>query len=160
METSFKPHPRNSGFTTIELVITLILIGILAITVLPRFFRGGFAEISLREQLLSRLHLVQTQAMNHYQDCFFLQINSDNYFSGELATNGDCLKTIDVLEEVSFSNELTVTQGIIRFDGMGRVRLGLSEPRLCSQFPCIISVQGEETHTIVIESEGYIHAPL
>ncbi|WP_137673628.1 type II secretion system protein [Agarivorans sp. Toyoura001] len=158
METSFKPHPRNSGFTTIELVITLILIGILAITVFPRFFRGGFAEISLREQLLSRLHLIQTQAMNHYQDCFFLQINSENYFSGELATNGNCLSTIDVLEEVSFSSDLNVSQGVIRFDGLGRVRL--ADSSLCSQFPCIISVQGEETHTIVIESEGYIHAPL
>ncbi|GDY26479.1 MSHA biogenesis protein MshC [Agarivorans sp. Toyoura001] len=139
-------------------MITLILIGILAITVFPRFFRGGFAEISLREQLLSRLHLIQTQAMNHYQDCFFLQINSENYFSGELATNGNCLSTIDVLEEVSFSSDLNVSQGVIRFDGLGRVRL--ADSSLCSQFPCIISVQGEETHTIVIESEGYIHAPL
>ncbi len=139
-------------------MITLILIGILAITVLPKFFRGGFAEISLREQLLSRLHLVQTQAMNHYQDCFFLQINIDNYFSGELSTDGSCANTSPPLEAVTYSNDLLVSQGTIRFDGMGRVRL--ADSSLCSQFPCIISVEGDDTHTIIIESEGYIHAPL
>ncbi|MPW28389.1 prepilin-type N-terminal cleavage/methylation domain-containing protein [Agarivorans sp. B2Z047] len=151
-------HPKTSGFTIIELVITLILIGILAITVLPKFFRGGFAEISLREQLLSRLHLVQTQAMNHYQDCFFLQVNTDNYFSGELSTDGSCANTSPPLEAVSYSSDLLVSQGTIRFDGMGRVRL--ADSSLCSQFPCVISVEGDDTHTIIIESEGYIHAPL
>ncbi|WP_406609611.1 type II secretion system protein [Agarivorans sp. JK6] len=158
MELPRVPHPKPSGFTIIELVITLILIGILAITVLPKFFRGGFAEISLREQLLSRLHLVQTQAMNHYQDCFFLQVNTDNYFSGELSTDGSCANTSPPLEAVSYSSDLLVSQGTIRFDGMGRVRL--ADSSLCSQFPCVINVEGDDTHTIIIESEGYIHAPL
>ncbi|MEE1675404.1 type II secretion system protein [Agarivorans aestuarii] len=158
MELPRIPHSKHSGFTIIELVITLILIGILAITVLPKFFRGGFAEISLREQLLSRLHLVQTQAMNHYQDCFFLQIDSESYFSGELSTNGNCVNSSPPLQVVSYSDELLVSQGTIRFDGLGRVRL--ADSSLCSQFPCVISVEGDDTHTIIIESEGYIHAPL
>ncbi|MGY5452041.1 pilus assembly FimT family protein [Agarivorans sp. MS3-6] len=151
------PHPRHSGFTLVELVITLILIGILAITVVPKFFRSGFAELTLREQLLSRLHLVQTQAMNHYQDCFFLQIDSNYYFSGELAPSGSCISSISELEDVSFSDELQVSQGVIKFDGLGRVRL--ADSSLCSQFPCQINVQGDALERIIIESEGYIHAP-
>ncbi len=146
----------TTGFTLVELVITLILIAILAVTAAPKFFRGGFAEASLQAQLLSRLQLVQTQAMNHYQDCFFLAIETNRYYSGRIDSANTCISAADLLEPVVFS-DIQVSQGRVYFDGLGRVRL--AESSLCSAFPCVINLAGQENRQIIIESEGYIHAP-
>lgn len=151
-----RPHCRYTGFTLVELVITLILIAILAVTVAPKFLRSGVDELSLREQLVSRLQLVQTQAMNHYQRCFFLQISAHSYYSGEVDSSGRCRDQPIGPTTVEFSERLTVSQGKLVFDGMGRVIL--ADSSLCRRLPCRITIQGEQRQAIVIEAEGYIHA--
>ncbi|WP_439037765.1 pilus assembly FimT family protein [Agarivorans sp. QJM3NY_25] len=163
MHIPLRPHCRYTGFTLVELVITLILIAILAVTVAPKFLRSGVDELSLREQLVSRLQLVQTQAMNSYPDennnhqrCFFLQIDAHSYYSGEIDTSGRCRDQPIGPTTVEFSERLTVSQGKLVFNGMGRVIL--ADSSLCRRLPCRITIQGEQSQAIVIEAEGYIHA--
>lgn len=154
MASLIKTHPKYSGFTLIELVITLILIGIIAVSVSPKFFRGGFTEQSLRSQLLSRLQLLQTQSMNHYANGYCLQIDASVFYSG-IYSGGSCVQ-LSGSESVSIDASLSVSEGRLVFDNLGRVVSASSS--LCSALPCTLSISGSEILQLQIESQGYIHA--
>ena len=57
---------NSRGFTLIELIITIVLIGVLAVTVVPRFF-GSAAEDAymLRDRTLAMMRAVQLEAMHN-----------------------------------------------------------------------------------------------
>ncbi|WP_417581141.1 GspH/FimT family protein [Nitrincola sp.] len=87
METGFLclfPSPRNrrcQGFTLVELILVLVLLGVLSAVVLPRFTSNGYAEYGYTEELASALRFAQqsavaantpitlTLASNHYRIC-------------------------------------------------------------------------------------------
>ena len=55
---------NNKGFTLIELIVVIILIGILAVTVAPKFEgTAGYEAHTHRAQLISALRLTQQRAM-------------------------------------------------------------------------------------------------
>ena len=52
------------GFTLIELIIVIIILGILSVTVMPKFFTSkGFSEYAYRTDVIAKLRLIQTKAM-------------------------------------------------------------------------------------------------
>ena len=60
----FLPFAATRGFTLIELVVMILIIGILALTVLPRW-RGnsGFEERAFRDELVASLRYAQKSAI-------------------------------------------------------------------------------------------------
>ena len=57
---------RNRGFTIIELVTVMVIVGVLAITVMPSFSAGtGFQAVTFNEQLRAALRLAQKTAVSH-----------------------------------------------------------------------------------------------
>lgn len=167
----------TSGFTLIELAVTLILLGILSATVIPRFFTSsGFEEYAYRTEVISTLRALQLRAMQ--------QIDADDLTLGDLNGIEACdiahivLVTEDklgmpndcdanpsfmagwdpeeqgelgvLIENDNVSFDATAVGFFFSFDQMGR-------PVGCSPI-CDIVIQGEENLTIRIENEGYIHA--
>jgi MSHA pilin protein MshC len=143
------PHPK--GFSLIELVVVMVLLGILAVTLLPRFFTSsGTAEYGYRDQALAVLRLIQLQAMQCTDSSSSLcppqqlQLASDR-----LGSSGDCRNDArhlciaerdPVILSASFSS--------LSFDSMGR-------PFGCTG-ACMMQVQGSTSLGVCIESEGYI----
>lgn len=65
IERSPKPKPSaTSGFTIVELIVTMVIIGILAVVVLPRFdVLGGFDEIGYRDKVKATLEYARKSAV-------------------------------------------------------------------------------------------------
>ena len=70
---------NNYGFTLIELIVVVILISIMAVTVLPKFFTSnGFEEFTYRDELITKLRAIQLRSMQQTTDtvCHQIQIQS------------------------------------------------------------------------------------
>lgn len=171
------------GFTLIELVTVIILIGILAVAVLPKFDgTASYEAHAHRSQLISALRLTQQRAMQQTDSndgyCHQLIFDNDSNISRygvpdrldcsitTFASNWQADATgfeVDVKYQVSFSIQGKNNPSGITFNSMGRpvVNGTISNPTISNNCAggCIINVQsGVETLKIKIESEGYVHA--
>ncbi|MBB1425626.1 type II secretion system protein [Shewanella sp. SG44-2] len=157
-----RQHSIQAGFTLVELVTTIILLGILAVAVLPRLMSdSSFSAYSLRSEFISELRHVQLKAIQNTDQCYQIDVTSSGYtlrhFSGR-AVNV-CINQVRIEQQQSFSGNahIALTSNAsqafsITFDSLGRM---LSPA--CSGH-CFNAV-ADETLAIAVESEGYIYAP-
>jgi prepilin-type N-terminal cleavage/methylation domain-containing protein len=67
---------RPGGFTLVELVVVMILLGILSAVALPRFAdTGAFLEVFLRDGLLASARLSQRAALSHHASSIQWQLS-------------------------------------------------------------------------------------
>lgn len=162
----------NHGFTLVELVTVLILIGILAVNVLPRFQgTSGYESHTHRAQLIAALRLTQQRAMQQTDsedDNYCNQIVLETTRYG-VPNRTDCTKTTFgsgwKAEKDATGHEVAARYNI-EFSILGKTNPQISfnwlgKPLDDCENGCIIDVtntETDETKSIVIESEGYIHA--
>jgi MSHA pilin protein MshC len=152
---------QHRGFTLIELIVVLVLIGVLAVSVVPRFFdTSGTSEYLYRDQALNILRRVQMQAMQCTTSCSTTGVtvpgrNPVRPDSGWLYAGIDncagsnasylCIKPSEsnvYFDKVGFNVQLS-------FDNQGRPS--------CNGGSCTITINGAVNLDICIEAEGYIH---
>jgi len=167
------------GFTIIELITVIILIGILAVAVLSKFDgTASYEAHSHRAQLISALRLTQQRAMQQTNSGYCHQIVFDddiNVSRYGVPNRLNCAITsfagfvpkwqpdatgleVDSKFQVSFAIKDKTNPSAIIFDGMGRP---VDNPDIINDCAggCTINVNSsDETLQIKIEPEGYIHA--
>lgn len=153
---SVKNSKAVYGFTLIELIVVLIIISIMAVTVLPKFFGStGYQEYTYQAEVITKLRSIQIRAMQQ-TDPTSTQCHTIVVTATALGVPEKC--DLNLAEgwqgettSVVIQPEHTVTfdfpSGNFSFDGMGRPS--------CSS--CSISVKGDSTLSVVIEPEGYIY---
>ncbi|WP_114327450.1 type II secretion system protein [Candidatus Colwellia aromaticivorans] len=162
-----KPIECN-GFTMIELIVVIMMIAIMAVTVLPKFFTSnGFEEYTYRDELIIKLRAIQLRTMQQTNNgtCRLIQIDSS--VIGLLATTPNATTcesnyagksttvTINANHNVSFTNSEGLSS--FNFSSLGRPEaLGCGD----ALTPCEITltVAGESSLAIKINHEGYIYA--
>ena len=145
---------HNYGFTLIELIVVLVLIGVLAVSLVPRFIDGsGTAEYLYRDQALNILRRVQMQALQCTScTAVGVRVLNDRLYSGSNSCVNDA--THLCIDERDRSNITLTKTGFniqLNFDASGRP-LGN-----CANSGCTVTVQGAVSLPICIEAEGYIH---
>jgi len=158
---------KKNGFTVIELVVVIIILGILSVTVVPKFFTSkGFEEYTYRNEIVSTLRAIQLRAMQQTSNnvCHTVWVTSsrlglvatdvgggcDNgtwHNAGAEVMNNHTGVQVDSGHAITFSLNGGTS---FSFDQMGR-------PVSCAA-NCEITVAGVESIKVRIESEGYIHA--
>ena len=176
---------KKSGFTLIELVIVIILLGILAATAIPKFIgNNGFETQTYRDQLLQLLKTVQQQAMSCDEACRegreanFYACNKVIIVAGSstepnrfgIPENCDDEATVFTLPD-SFNppqlgmSKTEASSNSIEFSVSNTAQpgviefnsLGIASGCDGNVLGCNISITGEQPLTIRIEPQGYIH---
>ena len=150
---------RQKGFTTIELIVVIILIGILAVTIIPKMqSTGGYEEITYQNETVTKLRSIQLRTMQDTSgsQCHDVLITGDKLgipddsCTSFLDNNLNSTTIVKIIEHaVNFQYAGGTTP--FSFDNLGR-------PVNCSS-PCQISIVGQEQTLIVaINAQGYIYA--
>ena len=181
MQNNLDESLKHRGFTLVELIVVIILIGILSVSVFSRFSgKSGFSEYTYQARLISALRNMQTRAMHDTRDDYCFQINfitatTDvafgppvlNYITDDAsAVAATCSSNIDfnnadhlITSETEMSDEGVGLTTEPRFDSIGFDTLG--RPTIASgncSTSCKVTFTGESTVSVCIESQGYIHA--
>lgn len=138
------------GFTLIELVIILVIIGILAVSVSPVFFdNSGTQSQAMRLQAMSILRSVQLQAMQDTapSDRSYQVRVSDSALGTSPYTDDNPLY-MDGAEGIRFA-----PTAVIGFDELGR-------PTQDCEGGCELTITeaSEQSRRIRINKEGFINA--
>jgi MSHA pilin protein MshC len=175
--SSFKP--KNKGFTLIELVLVLILLGLLSVAVYPRMTgKGGIAEYTYQARLVSALRTMQQRAMQDTRDgfCFKVALFSDNNSAfgpptldyiddstiNKTLTCGNQISTdLDnayvIASNADMLNDavtITAAPDFVQFNSMGCTIDVLGNA--CAT-DVRIEIQGKKTIAVCVNSQGYIH---
>ncbi len=148
------PVRTCSGFTLPELVATLVIIGIMAVVVVPRFAsRSEFDVFGYSEQIRSALRLAQKSAVaKRRQVCVVVSANTltlrvATSFGGpcDLALNAPA--STDAVVQTAPAG-VSISDAAFSFDALGRP----------SAAQAIDVAAGASTLRIRIEAEtGYVH---
>lgn len=155
------------GFTLIELVVTLLIIVVLAVTIVPKFTgKSSFDTFAYRDKMLSSLRLMQLRAMQNTLSTFCHQIiiNSDGSTTQPgfgAAKNSTNCNSPEFIDDWQFKNSgfaipndsiVTINNNVAKvltFDSFGRVKE-------CTSSGCIIPIVGDDVVNICIATQGYI----
>lgn len=148
---------RQQGFTLIELITILILLGILSVTVVPKFFSASsFAANTVQTQIISQLRLLQLQAMNQRGLCQRFVVTNDHFGLATCTGSVPVDRTVSKDDvAISIGNDTTLD---IRFDNLGRPHATDGDCFSGATPGCTLTLRLEQTLSVIIEPEGYIHA--
>ncbi|MGF1859355.1 prepilin-type N-terminal cleavage/methylation domain-containing protein [Photobacterium profundum] len=162
--------PRNNrGFTLIELIVVIILVGIISVTAASRMIgRSGFDAMLARDQAISISRQIQVMGMNHPvssqgedpRHCLALVVMPSGIGSPACSSTNTSSRMITTDNDkvtISFMDGATTA---IYFDMRGRPTVFGTDnaERLCRDDICVLTFtagNGEQA-SMCINGEGYI----
>ena len=161
MKQGYPYSLMQKGFSLVELVTTIILIGIVAVVVLPRFFAdSSYSAYSLRNEFISELRQAQLRALNNTDQCFDVNVTSTGYqlrhYSARAGSNCNNVIRTEAFQTFTGRASISLTASAsqsftITFDSLGRM-LTPSCAGVC------FNINADETLQVGVETEGYIYA--
>lgn len=152
---------KCQGFTIVELIITITIIGILAGIAIPRFVsRDAFDSVGFTDQVVSITRYAQKVAIAKRRTvCVTLAANTItlNYTNAALCDTPLALPS-DQANTLNAPNAVTLDSPIASFyfDPLGRPFNATDNAALTA--PLSITVNGTPPRTITVEHEtGYVH---
>lgn len=139
------------GFSLIELIIVVVLLGVISVTALPRWFASSdIKEITIQDQLISILRLDQTQAMQNTATTVTFQLSQA---TSQLLDANSTLQIQLFDTKAGGGNALSD----FRFNAMGQPLIDNGSGTFVQANNGLrIEILGTADRKVCIESEGYI----
>ncbi|MGR5064792.1 prepilin-type N-terminal cleavage/methylation domain-containing protein [Photobacterium sp. DNB22_13_2] len=167
-----KSYAKSTGFTLLELIIVIVLVGIISVTAASRLFgRSGFDAVLARDQAISIARQIQLVGMNspvtpaNPNSCLALQISTTEFGSEHCASNSDSTRKLtfenDMVKFAFFDGTTPLAPAAIYFDMLGRPSVIENQQlkRICTASNCQVTVTSRNgaQASLCINSEGYIN---
>lgn len=154
------------GFTMMELIVVMVLIGILAVAILPRFnLLQGFDEVGYRDKVRATLEYARKSAVAQRRNVRVslagnnLTLDIDNDIP-EGAAAGAYPRTLplpatDRTCNPALANRICAPGGVTLASATATLVFSpLGRPSVAASY----TVTGQATHTVTVEAEtGYVH---
>lgn len=139
------------GFTLVELIMTMVIIGVLALAVAPRFFETNvFQERGFADQVQASLRYAQKVAIAQRRFvCVSIAANILSLSTGPTAACGTPLASLSGGGNyvINAPAGITVSAAAFSFNALGSPSAGAT-----------VAVTGNTTRNIIVEPEtGYVH---
>lgn len=143
----------TAGFTLVELIVVILLIGILSISIAPRFFGvTSYEERKATDEVLVALRYAQQMAMNRGGN-IELVITAGNYLV-QVSGGTPVLRSPDGLPYPKDFEGVIATPDTVRFNNLGQPTDALDAP-LTNNIALLIGA-----NTITIQANtGYATSP-
>ncbi len=148
---------RQRGFTLVELIVTLVVLGILAVVALPRFVdKQVFETRGFVDQTLSALQYARKVAVSAGRNVCVSASAAGTSLTVTMASNrgsGEaCLPANTVANP---SAKWASYSGVAYGTALGTTFRG--DGTAVATIAPHFTVTGDSTYTIVVESTGYVH---
>lgn len=148
---------RQRGFTLVELIVTLIVVGILAVVALPRFVdRLVFETRGFVDQTLSMLQYARKVAVSSGRNVCVGASASGNSLTVTMASKrGSGQACVPANAVVNPSAKWASYSGVVYSTALATT-FRADGSAVATTVPHF-TVTGDSTYTIVVESTGYVH---
>lgn len=167
-----KTYAKSAGFTLLELIIVIVLVGIISVTAASRLFgRSGFDAVLARDQAISLARQIQLVGMNspvnpaNPNSCLALHISTTEFGSENCASNSHSTRKLtfdhDMVKFALFDGVNPQRSAAIYFDMLGRPSVVNNQQlqRICTVSNCQVTMTSRngEQASLCINSEGFIN---
>lgn len=143
---------KNNGFTIVELVVVILIIGIFSVSVIPRFFNtSSYKNRLATDELMAALRYSQQTAMNRGGDIQFI-LTANNFTVQR--SGGGSLRSPDgrIPYSKTFPDSITASPTTINFNALGQP-INDAATLISSNIPLTVG-----TSNITVEANtGYAH---
>ncbi|OGB23052.1 MAG: hypothetical protein A3I66_08520 [Burkholderiales bacterium RIFCSPLOWO2_02_FULL_57_36] len=151
---------RQSGFTLVELIVVMMIVGILAVAAIPRFFQQQtFEARGYHDQVLAMVRYAQKAAIAQRTSVFVNADGGSDTVCLTYVSDPGCTNVVNVVinpaDQSRFSRPAPDGVTLDGSDAFSFSALGRPEPNAA----VVIGIVGDGiTRTITVEREtGYVH---